>query len=130
MLLVDTNIILELMLQQEKSDECEKFLNSVATGDIEATITRFSIHVIEAILKNPEHTLAFLHNVNTSIGLKVYDTNTSDEIAIALFMKEVKLDFDDTLQFYVAKRIGAEGIVSFDKDFDKVDINRLEPALV
>ncbi len=130
MLLVDTNIILELMLQQEKSDECEKFLNSVATGDIEATITRFSMHAIQAILKNPEHTLAFLYNVNTSIGLKVYDTNTSDEIAIALLMKEVKLDFDDTLQFYVAKRIGAQGIVSFDKDFDKVDINRLEPALV
>ncbi|MCL4337033.1 MAG: PIN domain-containing protein [Candidatus Thermoplasmatota archaeon] len=130
MLLVDTNIILELMLQQEKSDECEKFLNSVATGDIEATITRFSMHAIQAILKNPEHTSVNIHNVNTSIGLKVYDTNTSDEIAIALLMKEVKLDFDDTLQFYVAKRIGAEGIVSFDKDFDKVDINRLEPAQV
>ncbi|MCL4336099.1 MAG: PIN domain-containing protein [Candidatus Thermoplasmatota archaeon] len=130
MLLVDTNIILELMLQQEKSNECEKFLNSVATGNIEATITRFSLHAIEAILKNPEHTSAFLHNVNSSIGLRVYDTDTSDEIAIALLMKEIKLDFDDTLQFYVAKKIGAEGIVSFDRDFDKVDINRLAPGQV
>lgn len=130
MLLVDTNIILELMLQQQKSNDCEKFLNSVATGEIEATITRFSIHAIEAILQNPEQTANFLHNVNSSIGLTVYDTNTSDEIAITLLMKEVKLDFDDTLQFYVARKIGAEGIVSFDRDFDRVNINRLVPGQV
>lgn len=130
LLLVDTNIILELMLKQEKSNDCEKFLNSVATGDIEATITRFSIHAIEAILKNPEHTTNFLHNVNSSIGLVVYDTDTSDEIAISLLMKEVKLDFDDTLQYYVARKIGAEGIVSFDRDFDRVNINRLAPGQV
>lgn len=118
------------MLKQEKSNDCEKFLNSVATGDIEATITRFSIHAIEAILKNPEHTTNFLHNVNSSIGLVVYDTDTSDEIAISLLMKEVKLDFDDTLQYYVARKIGAEGIVSFDRDFDRVNINRLAPGQV
>lgn len=60
----------------------------------------------------------------------MYDTDTSDEIAIALIMKEIKLNFDDTLHFYVAKKIGTEGIVSFDSDFDKVDIDRLVPGQV
>lgn len=130
LLLIDTNIILELMLQQKKSNECKKFLNSVATGDIEATITHFSVHAIEAILENPEDTRNFLHNINSSIGLSIYDTDISDEIAIALLMKEVKLDFDDTLQLYVARKIGAVGIVSFDRDFDGVDIKRLNPSEV
>lgn len=118
------------MLQQQKSNECEEFLNSVAAGDIEGTITRFSIHAIEAILQNPEHIANFLHNVNSSLGLRIYETDTSDEIAVSLLMQEIKLDFDDTLQFYVARKIGAEGIVSFDRDFDKVDIRRLTPDQV
>ncbi len=39
----------------------------------------------------------------------------------------VGLDFDDGLQYYYAKKLGAS-IISFDKDFDKTDLKRLEPA--
>ena len=56
----------------------------------------------------------------------MYETDTSDELAIAISQKGVKLDFNGTLQFYVAKKIGAQGIVSLEKDFDIVDIVRLE----
>ena len=42
-------------------------------------------------------------------------------------MEKIGLDFDDTLQYYVAKKLGVDALVSFDKHFDKVDIRRLEP---
>ncbi len=34
------------------------------------------------------------------------------------------------MQYYVAKKVGAEGIVSFDKHFDGLDLRRLEPNAV
>ncbi len=39
---------------------------------------------------------------------------------------KVGLDFDDGLHYYYAKKIGLK-LISFDKDFDKTDIKRLEP---
>ncbi|MHB1709637.1 MAG: hypothetical protein ACYCT2_09210 [Thermoplasmataceae archaeon] len=39
----------------------------------------------------------------------------------------MELYFDDAMQYYVAKKLGAEAIVSFDHDFDNLDIRRLEP---
>ena len=37
-------------------------------------------------------------------------------------------DFDDALQYYVAKTLGAEAIVSYDRHFDKLDVPRIEPS--
>ena len=45
---------------------------------------------------------------------------------LALITQGIGLDFDDTLQYYVAKKLGVDALVSFDKHFDKVDIRRIE----
>jgi predicted nucleic acid-binding protein len=45
-----------------------------------------------------------------------------------MFTKARSLDFDDALQYYVAKRLGAEAIVSYDRHFDKLDVPRIEPS--
>jgi len=45
-----------------------------------------------------------------------------------MLTKRESLDFDDALQYYVAKRLGAEAIVSFDRHFDKLDVPRIEPS--
>ena len=39
----------------------------------------------------------------------------------------VGLDFDDRLHYYYAEKNGLR-IVSFDSDFDKTDIKRIEPS--
>ncbi|MDW8034281.1 MAG: PIN domain-containing protein [Nitrososphaerota archaeon] len=127
MFLIDTNIFLELFLNREKAEECEKLLERVSKGDLEAIVTRFSIHAIEAILNNPNYILVFLRNIENSLGLTTYDTTIDDEIAVSIVMGEKKMDFDDALQYYVAKKLGAEAIVSFDKHFDNLDIPRKEP---
>ncbi|MEM2437463.1 MAG: PIN domain-containing protein [Thermoproteota archaeon] len=127
MFLIDTNIFLELFLNREKADECERFLEEISNGDLEAVVTRFSIHAIEAILNNPKLILIFLRNIENSLGLTVYDTTMDEEMAVSMIMEEKKLDFDDALQYYVAKKLGIEAIVSFDKHFEKLDIPRKEP---
>jgi predicted nucleic acid-binding protein len=48
-------------------------------------------------------------------------------MAIALIAQKIGLDFDDALQYYVAKELGVDAIVSFDEHFDRLDIRRLEP---
>ena len=128
MLLIDTNIFLELMLGQERAEECERFLNRVSRGELEGIVTKFSVHAVEALVKDSRVIRAFLRNLMNSIGILVYETSLEDEIAASLLMDRLNLDFDDSLQYYVAEKVGVEAIVSFDRHFDGLDIPRREPS--
>ncbi len=128
MLLVDTNIFLELFLGQEKAEECEKLLQKISKGELEAVVSKFTIYAIEAVLNESGLILAFLRNVQGSLGLNVYETSIEDEMAASMLMGKTSLDFDDTLQYYLAKKLGVEAIVSYDKHFDKADVKRREPS--
>lgn len=128
MFLVDTNIFLELFLGQEKAEECEKLLQKISSGELEAVVSKFTIHAVEAILNDSTLTLAFLRNIQGSLGLNVYETSFEDEMASSMLMGKMKMDFDDSLQYYVAKKLGVEAIVSYDKHFDSLDVARKEPA--
>ncbi|MBS7612209.1 PIN domain-containing protein [Candidatus Bathyarchaeota archaeon] len=103
MLLVDTNVFLELFLGQERADECERFLEKVSVGELEAVVSKFTIHAVEATLNYSALILAFLRNVEGSLGLDVYEMGVEEEMAAAMLMDKVKLDFDDTVQYYLAK---------------------------
>jgi predicted nucleic acid-binding protein len=50
-----------------------------------------------------------------------------DEMAAAILMKDIGRDFDGSLQYYIAKRLGLKAVVSFDKHFDQLDIPRIKP---
>lgn len=131
MILIDTNIFLELIYDQEKASDCEALLNVVSNGEEEAVASHFSIHAVEALIGGREgHLVDFLRDVENSRGLYIHETNLSDEIAACLLSRNTKLDFDDSLQYYLAKKIGASAIVSFDRHFDGLDVQRLEPAEV
>lgn len=127
LILIDTNIFLELLLGQSKAEDCAKLLNRVSKGEIEAVVTRFTIHAVEAVVNNGNLISDFLRNIENSLGLSVYVTSISEETAISILMSKINRDFDDTLQYFVAKMLGAESIVSFDKHFDGLDIQRKEP---
>jgi predicted nucleic acid-binding protein len=109
LILLDTNIFLEVLLDRGKADECEALLKRVAAGEEEATVSHFSIHAIEAIIGRGEGLPAFLQSVESSLGLTVQETDTSDELAISLLSKSLNRDFDDTLQYFLAKKTGASG---------------------
>ena len=111
-----------------RADDCKALLEMASEGQIESVVTHFTIHSIEAIMRKRSNELAsFLRVLDQTSGLYVFDTTVSDEVSVSIMTGTVKLDFDDAVQYYVAKKLGAEAIVSFDKDFDNLDVRRAEP---
>jgi predicted nucleic acid-binding protein len=130
LILIDTNIILESALAQERRTDCTTLLESISSGKIEAVITHFTLHAICATLSTPAKVIEFLRSIEGSIGFRVYTTTIAEEISAAILAEEIGKDFDDTLQYLVAKKVGASSIVSFDKHFNKLDIERREPSYI
>lgn len=79
LILLDTNIFLELLLGQKRAAECENLLELIAKGQTEATVTHFSVHAIEAALGDASSLETFLRNLEHSLGLSIYETNLSEE---------------------------------------------------
>ena len=73
---------------------------------------------------------SFLRALDLTVGLYVFDTTLADEVSASILTGTTKLDFDDAIQYYAAEKLGAAAIVSFDQDFDDLDIPRLEPHQV
>ena len=49
--LIDTNIFLEVFLEQNEKKHCLDFLQKVEKGEIKAVVTSFSLHSIAIILE-------------------------------------------------------------------------------
>lgn len=128
LILIDTNVFLELLLGREKAEDCEALLDAVSKGEIEAVVTHFTVHAVEATLGAGQALITFLRSLESSEGLYVYETGISEEISTAMLAPKIGLDFDDALQYYASKRLGVEAIVSFDKHLDDLDIPRTEPS--
>jgi predicted nucleic acid-binding protein len=131
MYLVDTNIFLEVMLSRRRKDECKRFLKMLRDGEILGTVTDFSVHSIMVLLdrlNRPEKLKTFLLSLTGYRGLAVHYTSIVEEVRAVELAREKKLDIDDALQYAVALSIGADAIVSFDEDFNNLEIPRLEPV--
>ncbi|HKT22121.1 MAG TPA: PIN domain-containing protein [Nitrososphaerales archaeon] len=129
MILVDTNIFLEYLLDRKNASGCGELLTKLSKGEVEGAVTRFTLHSIEA-LSDPQMMRLFLSNIDRSLGLSVYDTDTAEEREVAEVAKSTGLGFDDAMQLYAAKKLGAEALVSFDRHFDSMDVKRAEPSEV
>ena len=89
-----------------KGLECERLLEKLSNGELEAVVSKFTVRAIEALLNDSNLILVFLRNIQNSLGLNVYEASLDDEIAASMLMDEVKLAFDDALQYYIAKKLG------------------------
>ena len=132
MLLIDANIFLELMLDQDRADECERFLATVEDGSQRAFITDLTLDSILIIMENkgksPSELAMFISSIATYRGLKLYWLSLIDRLHATVHMSKTGLDFEDSTTLEAARRLSAEGIVSFDKDFEGLpDTLRLEP---
>ena len=128
-IVIDTNIFLEFLLEQKRSGECVQLMQMVENNEIEAYITSFALHSIEILLERIhkiDGLKKFLDWIIHTKGLSVYQTSPHEELNIAEMTGATGLDFDDALQYFVAKALGV-ALVSFDRDFDKTDITRIEP---
>jgi len=127
---VDTSVLIELLLDQDRAEESESLLDAIAEGRIDAVVSHFAVHAIEAMLPTQRELSAFLKDVETSKGLTVYETTISEEQSVSILSGKIGLDFDDSVQYYVAKQTSSSAIVSFDKHFDGCGIPRREPIQI
>lgn len=122
-LLIDTNIFLEILLEQERVKECKEVLEKFTN----LYISDFSLYSIGIKLLNEHKTdvwISFLDDI--SINIKILSLRVKELKQLFNFANKFGLDFDDTYQYLIAKNNNLT-IISFDSDFDKTDIKKFEP---
>ena len=129
MYLADTNIFLEVLLEQDKADDVQSFLQNIDLSTI--YITDLSLHSIGIILyrlKNFALFNSFLADIIVD-GAGILSLPSEDLKTLDLTAQKFNLDFDDVYQYAVATKYELQ-LISFDKDFDQTDIRRKEPIEV
>ncbi len=117
MYLIDTNIFLEVLLGQEKVQECKDFLvNNL--GCLE--ISDFTLHSIGFILGRYNKIEEFQMFINEVVNSTLILSLPLEEYPnLVQYINMFKLDFDDAYQYSLARLYGLK-IVSMDKDFLRV----------
>jgi len=128
MYLVDTNIWLERLLGQSKSDEVGQFLDQTPTNKL--FITDFAFHSIGVILtrlKRKAVLLDFVQDVFVEGTVTLVSLKPEETQDVVDAIDRYQLDFDDAYQYLAAERNGLT-LVSFDGDLDKTPNGRKTPA--
>ena len=133
MYFIDANIILQVMLEREKSNDCGELLKQIEKGKIDGYINDFLLFSICLTIINRTNKMQkvkdFLKIISTYNHLFIYYASISDLLQAVNYIDDLKLDFDDSLVFACMKSLKIDKIISFDKHFDKIpSINRLEPS--
>jgi predicted nucleic acid-binding protein len=130
MYLLDTNIILELLLDQERADEVERFLRGIPPEQL--YLSEFALYSLGIILFRNREYDAFLRIVQDLLAthrIRLVRLGQAEMQSIARAAQKFKLDFDDAYQYAAAERYDL-AIVSFDGDFDRTERGRQTPEAI
>jgi hypothetical protein len=126
--LLDTNIFLELLLNQKESGSVRALLST--KNPEELGISDLAFHSIGIILyqKNAQHLFSdFIEDLFGDGGIILFALGSDDMKRLEHVSLSFRLDFDDAYQYVVAEKFDL-ALVSFDTDFDRTDRKRLIPA--
>jgi hypothetical protein len=129
-LLIDTNIFLEIILDQEKTEEARDLLSR--TEEHQFFLSDYSLHSIGLLLfRQKQHEVfgEFLRDMIYGAGVRVIALRAGEMEAVIRAALRFNLDFDDAYQYAVAERYGLT-IVSFDADFDRTEKGRRTPSQI
>lgn len=127
-LLLDSNIILEGLLLQDKQEEVGILLKNPAGHDL--FLSDYALHSIGTILFSKKQRAIFdefLTDLIGNAGLQILSLQTEKLHLVSDTSQKFGLDFDDAYQYTVAEKNDLT-LVSFDKDFDKTERGRKTPA--
>ena len=130
MFLVDTNVWLELLLEQDKAGDVRQFLQAIE-GRLLA-ITDFSVYSIGIILTRLKKDVLFEDFLSDTIedsGVKRIYLDSTDLKKLLIVRKRFNLDFDDAYQYVAAEKYGLT-LVSYDSDFDRTERGRKLPSQI
>jgi len=128
--LVDTNVWLERLLDQARSEEVGEFLSRTPSEHLFVTDFAFhSIGVVLSGLNRLEALLRFVQDAFVDGAVTMIHLNPEDSQRIAQVVAQFNLDFDDVYQYVAAEKYNLT-IVSFDSDFDRTERGRKTPGEV
>lgn len=128
MYLVDTNVWLERLLNQDRSDEVGRFLEHVPAREVSVTdFTFHSICVILTRLARPKVLLDFVEDVFVDAAVSLVSIKPDDTQVVVDAIDKYKLDFDDAYQYLAAEQNNLT-LISFDSDFDRTEKGKKTPA--
>lgn len=132
---IDTNVFIRLFVEENKrmTRECAAFFDWVEQTQADA-FTPSCVHaeivwVLSSVYRLPRTKIAGLIETIMAAGISIEDT-TDMAVAISWY-RETRVKFIDCL--IAAQRpvlAGQAVVVSYDKEFDKLGIRRVEPAQV
>ena len=115
--LADTNIFLEVLLNQSKAESCKGFLQS-STGNI--FISDFSLHSIGVILFRKNKVDLFNQFIlDIQRGIQIKALSLENYSTVSDHSKRYNLDFDDPYQLSIASQFDLT-IKTIDRDFERV----------
>lgn len=129
-LLIDTNVILEIVLEQDHDQEARSLLSTTHRHHL--FLSDFSLHSIGVILfrrNQPDAFLDFCSDMVEPGRLAIIGLSVQHMNRVAKASKEFRLDFDDAYQYVIAEKYNLT-IVSFDADFDRTARGRKTPQAV
>lgn len=130
MLLVDTSVWLELLLDQEKAESVRKFFETQEACQL--AITEFSLYSVGVIVMKPGKDEVFRDYLADTIkdsGVRVIRLDAPGLQDLLTVRKRFGLDFDDAYQYAAAEKHSLT-LVNFDADFDHTERGRKTPAQV
>lgn len=118
MFLLDTNILLEILLGQEKSEQCRSFITDHANRLYLSDFSLHSIGVILFRLKKPDLFQEFISEVLPRVTVVQLPSEGYGEIRD--IHGATRLDFDDSFQLAIARTYDLT-LVTLDNDFANND---------
>lgn len=127
MYLVDTNVWLERLLDQARSEEVGQFFNHIPSEQL--FISDFSFHSIAVILNRLDKMEALLYFVQDAFmdsAVVLIHLNPKDTQRLVDVIEQFALDFDDAYQYVSAEKYNLT-IVSYDSDFNRTEQGKKTP---
>ncbi len=116
MYLVDTNIFLEILLKQDKSNYCKSFLEKNIAA---LHISDFTLHSIGVILFKQNEVQLFLKFISDTLpNVDLISLPKSKYDELIKVKSKFDLDFDDAYQFGLCQHFNLK-LVTMDRDFKK-----------
>jgi hypothetical protein len=126
--LVDTNIFLEVLLDQARADKADAWLKRASAGMLSMTeFTLYSLGIILLRLRRPATFLKLKNDLLGNGAIRLLRLGPDDMESVIEAAHRFNLDFDDAYQYQAATKHDLQ-IVSFDSDFDKTDRGRTTPG--
>ncbi|MBI1317738.1 MAG: PIN domain-containing protein [Candidatus Hydrogenedens sp.] len=125
MYLLDTNIILEILLRQSKSADCQQWVAQHADQVFLSDCSLFSLGVVLFRQRKPNLFQDFLNDMLPITGIvRLPDSEFGN---LQTLSESTGLDFDDTMQLSIARSFGFT-LVTLDRDFQRI-ANATEPMI-